>query len=65
MNKLSKVDAATASEITDLSRVVGFRNVLVHGYATVDNLLVWQVFAASLPRLLREVDALLADAGGG
>jgi uncharacterized protein with HEPN domain len=64
LNKLSKVDAATASEITDLPRIVGFRNVLVHGYATVDNLLVWQIVAASLPRLLREVDALLADPAG-
>jgi uncharacterized protein with HEPN domain len=61
LNKLSKVDLATASAITDLRRIVGFRNVLVHGYATVDDFLVWQIVETSLPRLLGEVDALLAD----
>lgn len=35
LNKLSKVDSRTADTITELSRIVGFRNVLVHGYATV------------------------------
>jgi uncharacterized protein with HEPN domain len=61
LNKLSKVDSATASAITDLPRIVGFRNVLVHGYATVDDFLVWQIVEKSLPRLLGEVDGLLAD----
>ncbi len=37
-------------------------NVLVHGYATVDDFLVWRIVELSLPRLLDEIDALLADA---
>lgn len=38
--KLRRIDPQTASAIGDLPRVVGFRNVLIHGYATVDDRLV-------------------------
>lgn len=40
LNQLSRVDSATATAIPDLSRIVGFRNVLIHGYASVDNRIV-------------------------
>jgi uncharacterized protein with HEPN domain len=42
LNNLSKVDAQLASSIPDLRRIVAFRNVLIHGYATIDDALVWQ-----------------------
>jgi len=42
---LRRVDAPTAATIGDLARVVGFRNVLIHGYATVDDWLVWGIIA--------------------
>lgn len=43
LNQLSKIDSATAGKIPELSRIVAFRNVLIHGYASVDNRLVWGV----------------------
>ena len=33
LNQLARVDSATAAAIPDLPRIVGFRNVLIHGYA--------------------------------
>lgn len=59
LNKLAKVDPATASDVIELPRIVGFRNVLVHGYATVDNHLVWRIIEDQLPALLDRLDALL------
>lgn len=35
--RLRQVDAATAARITDLPRAVARRNVLVHGYAEIDD----------------------------
>jgi uncharacterized protein with HEPN domain len=35
LNQLSRLDAETASGIPDLPRIVAFRNVLIHGYASV------------------------------
>lgn len=61
LNKLSRVDSATAAAIPDLPRIVGFRNVLVHGYATVDNRIVWGIVEANLAPLVDSIEALLAQ----
>jgi uncharacterized protein with HEPN domain len=62
LNRLSRVDAAAAATISDLSRIVAFRNVLVHGYASVDNLIVWGVIEGSLGPLCLALDRLLTHA---
>ncbi|MBK7050637.1 MAG: DUF86 domain-containing protein [Rhodoferax sp.] len=51
----------------DLPRIVAFRNVLIHGYADVDDRVVWGVIDASLValqealNLLLEFDEITAD----
>ena len=57
--KLRRVDAQTAATIGDLPRVVGFRNVLIHGYATVDDRLVWGVIENHAASLRDALDILL------
>ncbi len=41
LNQLDRVAPAVAARISDLRRIVDFRNVLAHAYATVDDYLVW------------------------
>ncbi len=41
LNKLNRADPETAARIADLPKIVAFRNILAHGYATIDNELVW------------------------
>jgi len=57
--RLTKLDPALAEHITDRRRIVAFRNILVHGYADVDDRLVWDVVATKLPTLRAELDVLL------
>ncbi|MFC9252731.1 HepT-like ribonuclease domain-containing protein [Amycolatopsis thailandensis] len=52
LNQLSKVDSVLAGQVPDLGRIVAFRNILIHGYATVDDALVWQVLTERLPGLI-------------
>lgn len=59
LRALGKLDAATARQITDAARIIGFRNVLVHGYDVVDPILVWKAVQSHLPLPAREVAALL------
>lgn len=59
LNHLSKVDPQTASHIPELPRIVAFRNILIHGYATVDDALVWQVLVDKLPGLQQALTTLL------
>lgn len=57
--KLIRLDPSFAAQITEHRRVVAFRNILVHGYADVDDRVVWDVVETKLPVLRREVETLL------
>ena len=61
LNRLAQVDALTAGQIPDLPRIVAFRNVLIHGYAAVDNRLVWGVVETSLSPLRSNLERLLNE----
>jgi uncharacterized protein with HEPN domain len=39
--------------------VFSFRNILIHGYDTIDDHIVWSVTQDGLPRLLDDVQQLL------
>lgn len=49
-----------AATIPDLPRMIAFRNVLIHGYATVDNHLVWGVVERDLVPVITRLSAMLA-----
>jgi hypothetical protein len=37
LNQLSKVAPAIAQRVFDLRQIIGFRNILIHGYAAIDH----------------------------
>jgi len=59
LRRLAKEDAATADLISGHSRIIAFRNILVHGYADIDDRIVWDIVQSKLPTLLHEVESLL------
>lgn len=61
LNNLRRIDPDTASEIPTLVRVIGLRNVLAHGYAIVDDHVVWAAASSRVPELRALVDRLLDD----
>lgn len=61
--QLAKVDPNLVARIGEYRRIVAFRNILIHGYADVDDRLVWDVVQAKLPVLHRDVEELLREAG--
>jgi len=62
LSQLARIDAELTSRISEYRRIIAFRNILIHGYADVDNRLVWGVVEAKLPPLLHEVIDLLREA---
>jgi uncharacterized protein with HEPN domain len=64
LSQLSKSDADMARQVPGLPRIVAFRNILIHGYANVDDALVWQVLTDKLPQLETAVQTLLAESAG-
>jgi uncharacterized protein with HEPN domain len=65
LNRLRRADETLAAQVPDLPRIVAFRNVLIHGYAAIDDRLVWEVATERAERLVAALDALLAEAPGG
>jgi uncharacterized protein with HEPN domain len=60
LRRLDERDHDTAAKITDFKRIIGFRNVLIHGYSLVNHERVWDIVQKELAVLVAEVDALLA-----
>ena len=59
LNRLVKSDPGTAQLISNTKRIIGFRNILSHGYDVVENSVVWDIVIQNIPSLLKEVTALL------
>lgn len=61
MSRLRREDAAVAARVPDAAKIVGFRNVLVHGYDIVDREQVWTAITIEVPMLIVSTTGLLAE----
>ncbi len=57
--QLAKVNPQLTSKISHYQHIIAFRNILIHGYAEVNNWTVWGVIENSLSKLVKEVNELL------
>ncbi|MFJ4165256.1 DUF86 domain-containing protein [Microbacterium sp. NPDC089698] len=62
LGNLRRTDPETAEAIPDLHRIVGLRNVLAHGYAVIDDAVVWAAARHRTAGLIAHIDQLLAQA---
>jgi uncharacterized protein with HEPN domain len=63
LSQLSRVASDVSEKITNHRRIIAFRNILIHGYAVIDDRVVRDVVQKDLPVLDQEVRALLGQAG--
>ena len=61
LRRLAKDDPETAGRIAEHQRIISFRNILIHGYAEIDDRLVWDILRSKVPKLLEQVQSLLDD----
>ena len=59
ITQLDGVSPETADQISEHRNIIGFRNVLVHGYATLNPETVWNVITDKLGMLLEQSRSLL------
>lgn len=52
LNHLRRLDPGAAMQLPELPAAIGLRNILIHGYASVDDRLVWDVVSVHLPALV-------------
>lgn len=56
LNRLKKADPDMVTRISDHRRIIGFRNVLIHGYDVISNEIVWDIVQNKLLELRQEID---------
>lgn len=60
LGQLRKFDVQLFDQIPDGALVVGFRNVLAHGYATLNHRRVYEIASARAAELMKAIEELLA-----
>ena len=61
LSQLSRLDPVLVARVPRQRQLIGFRNVLVHGYAGLNNAEVWRVLHENLPELHAAVTKLLEE----
>ena len=59
LNRAIKREPEIVGQISDIPKIISFRNLLIHGYSVVDNETVWEIVKIHLPILHQEVKKLL------
>ncbi len=61
IRQLAHVDPVTAEKIPEFRDIIAFRNIIVHGYALLDDAIVWRAVEQELPKLRAALADLLAN----
>ncbi len=61
LNRIRKDDPTILDKIRQHRSIVSFRNILVHGYDSIDNRIVWGIVEDGLGNLLEDVEQLLEE----
>ncbi len=64
LGQLEKANPDVARQIPKLRAAVDLRNLLIHGYAKVDNRIIWKTATTDVPVMARELDGLLRQLDG-
>jgi uncharacterized protein with HEPN domain len=61
LSQLHKTDATLTERISERRKIISFRNLLIHGYSTIDHERTWDIVQSNLPTLRAELDQLLKE----
>ncbi len=59
LNRIKRIDPEFIEKISGHHRIIGFRNILIHGYDIVDEIIVWNAVENHLPVLVKEIQEIL------
>lgn len=59
LNRIHRDEPTLLQHIRDHRDIISFRNILIHGYDTIDDLIVWGVIEEGLDNLIKDAEALL------
>jgi uncharacterized protein with HEPN domain len=61
LNRIKRIDEKIIENVSEHHRIIGFRNILIHGYDMVDEMIVWSAVENHLPLLMKEIQKILGS----
>jgi len=58
LNRIRRKFPADLEVIGEFPAIIGFRNILVHGYDHVEDSVVWGIVIKELPELIKELEGI-------
>ncbi len=55
LNRIKGIDSDILSRIDNWREIIGFRNVIAHGYDIVEDVIVWESIINDIPRLMSQL----------
>jgi len=59
VNRVSRIDESLLDSIGCWRSIIGFRNVIAHGYDSLEDEIVWDAVQRNIPELIVELEKLL------
>ncbi|MCH8854286.1 MAG: DUF86 domain-containing protein, partial [Planctomycetes bacterium] len=59
--RLRRIDPAMAEALGNFPQMIAFRNVVVHGYESIDDAIVWGIIENEVPGLVTAARAMLNE----
>ncbi len=59
LNRVKKIDASLLDRVDNWREIIGFRNVIAHGYDVIENELVWNSVKEDIPVLLDQLQRII------
>ena len=57
--RIKQIDENFLSKVADAHKIIGFRNVIIHGYDIIDSKIIWDAIKFNLPKLKSEINNLI------
>src|SRR5919197_1961921 len=61
LNRIRRDDPTLLDQIREHRNIISFRNILAHGYDSLDNRIVWGIIEEDLGNLLADVERLIEE----
>ncbi|MGP8330193.1 MAG: HepT-like ribonuclease domain-containing protein [Methanosarcinaceae archaeon] len=61
LNRIKKIDIGMLVNIDNWREIIGFRNVIAHGYDVVEDEIVWDSIERNIPALLKQLNKIIKN----
>jgi uncharacterized protein with HEPN domain len=59
LNRIKHIDLTLLDRIDNWREIIGFRNVIAHGYDVIENEIIWNSVRKDIPALLAQLNQVL------